>query len=423
MNINYSSCTYTGSAHNLNENLHLIDEKLGLYIVCDGRGERGKGKIAAQMAIDFIHQSISSHKKMLHNFHENPCETNTEAITEMLETALHKSSYQIYKNTNSDFGIQKMGTNLVLALIIGENIFFAHVGNSRIYLQRDNDLHLLTANKKQNKIEKSSLELMLSAPGESNLHHSLNNALGSSTAIKIELLSMEISQRDSYVLCTNGIYDCLTEDAIKRSLLENDGHDQSSALINQIKKIKGKESATVIVITIPKMESSNTDKIAPQDKFKALKDISLFSLLDYKELAKVLSQMKNRKFLKDETIVTMGENGSEFYIILSGTAEVSIKNKVITELNKGDYFGELALIDKFPRSATVKANTNLDALVMDSDHFFKIINNERKIAIKLLWRFTKTLSSRLRKTDALISELYIDKNNPIQLEEIEFEFD
>jgi len=65
----------------------------------------------------------------------------------------------------------------------------------------------------------------------------------------------------------------------------------------------------------------------------------------------------------------------------------------------GDYFGEMALIDNFPRSAHAIANTDIEVLAIDKTDLDKILIMDRELGYKLLWAFTKTLSKRLRETN------------------------
>ena len=399
--------TCKGSTTQQNEDNLLIDKDINLSIICDGRGDLGKGLIASQMAISYIQQTINSQKKILAEYDESPSEKLKDQISDFLETAIIKSSFQIKKTKLADPKKREMGTTMALSLIIGDTAFFAHVGNTRIYLLRDNEINLLSH-----------------APNKSRSNEEVGqNLLGTSGRLKIELLSLDITGKDQLLLCTDGVFQTIKDESLKEVITNATETDKSSVLIKHIKKIQPHDNATAIVLSFTDDTSPTMGKLSPQIKFDTLKNISLFSLLNYQELAKVISNMQNKLFANGQMIVTMGEKGEEFFIILSGTADVIIEGKHITTLKSGDYFGELSLIDKFPRSATVQATSEIKAISMSKDRFYKILSKERNISIKLLWRFTKTLSSRLRKTDALIAKIGIEDNAPIELEEIEFEFD
>jgi CRP/FNR family cyclic AMP-dependent transcriptional regulator len=87
----------------------------------------------------------------------------------------------------------------------------------------------------------------------------------------------------------------------------------------------------------------------------ALTSVSLFSGLGKKELQVAVKLGHDLSFDSGQTIVKEGELGIGFYVILSGRAEVRRKGKVLSPLGKGDFFGEMAVLDNQPRSADVVA--------------------------------------------------------------------
>jgi CRP-like cAMP-binding protein len=77
----------------------------------------------------------------------------------------------------------------------------------------------------------------------------------------------------------------------------------------------------------------------------------------------------------------------------------NIGEEALAVLKPGDYFGEMALIDNFPRSAHAIANTDLDVLAITKTDLDKVLIRDREMGYKLLWTFTRTLSKRLRETN------------------------
>jgi CRP-like cAMP-binding protein len=83
-----------------------------------------------------------------------------------------------------------------------------------------------------------------------------------------------------------------------------------------------------------------------------------------------------------------------------------VGEEALTILREGEYFGEMALIDDAPRSASAIANDDTILLLIKKDNFRKLLTQETGIAYKLLWVFTKTLSARLRKTDEQLKSIF-----------------
>ncbi len=139
-----------------------------------------------------------------------------------------------------------------------------------------------------------------------------------------------------------------------------------------------------------------------------LKKINLFENLSEHELEKILKICKKQSFARDAVIFKEGEPGDRCYIITSGSVRISkfiqnIGEEALTVLKTGDYFGEMALIDNFPRSAHAIVNEDADVFAVNKTDLDKILISDRDLGYKLLWTFTKTLSKRLRETNEKIA--------------------
>lgn len=403
MNYQVSSETLKGKRILGSEDNYLADERRNLFIVCDAKGAKGKATRASQMVIDGILKTVSINKSLLTEIAHEPELKKIDKLISQLEKTIHNASMQIRKSIASDPKKAFVGTSLAMMVIAGETAIIAQVGEARIYVYREGKLEALSNEKNEKRIEVDSLQLDVDdkTMTEISLHN--GKLLGANTDIKLEVLNIEINPEDRFLLCTDGIYKGMSKASLTKYMGQTE-EDPCKLLLDKVLSKANYDNATSIVLDfIPTAEQTKT--ITAHKKFETLKAIPLFSLLDFNEVAKVLSKMSQKKFTKGDQMVVQDEKGQEFYVMLSGEADVIVNNKVINSLIEGDYFGELALIDKNPRSATVKAKTDIDALVMHKDHFYKLISRERKISIKLLWKFTKTLSRRLREADLLLTEV------------------
>ncbi len=142
-----------------------------------------------------------------------------------------------------------------------------------------------------------------------------------------------------------------------------------------------------------------------------LSQVYLFRELTPSEIDTLLSISQEKRAQKDDVIFKEGATGDAFYFIVSGSIRIStmvpgVGEEALTILREGEYFGEMALIDDAPRSASAIANENTILLLIEKDNFRKLLAQETGIAYKLLWVFTKTLSARLRKTDEQLKSIF-----------------
>jgi CRP-like cAMP-binding protein len=130
---------------------------------------------------------------------------------------------------------------------------------------------------------------------------------------------------------------------------------------------------------------------APPD---LLDRVPLFDELRRREREEIANTMKGRTLEPGQSIAVEGESGVGFFVIESGTAEVSVRGEVRRTLGPGDHFGEIALISKSARSATVTATTPLRCWGLTSWEFRPIVQGNPTVAWSLLESFAKMLSDR-----------------------------
>ena len=135
-----------------------------------------------------------------------------------------------------------------------------------------------------------------------------------------------------------------------------------------------------------------------------LKKVNLFENLSATELEKIERISRMEAYAKGDVIFKEGMPGDQCYVITNGEVRISkfipnIGEEALAVLKPGDYFGEMALIDTFPRSADAIANSDAALLVINKTDLDKILIMDRELGYKLLWAFTKTLSKRSRETN------------------------
>ena len=123
--------------------------------------------------------------------------------------------------------------------------------------------------------------------------------------------------------------------------------------------------------------------------------VPMFSACSKKELEKIGRASDEIHVDTGHVLVEEGKPGHEFFLILDGTANVLRNGRKIATLGRGQYFGELSLLDRGPRSATVKAGTDLDVLVLGQREFGGVLDSVPALSRKLL----AAMASRLRAAD------------------------
>ncbi len=123
-----------------------------------------------------------------------------------------------------------------------------------------------------------------------------------------------------------------------------------------------------------------------------LRKVPLFGACDDKQLAFIATQVEEMDFAAGHVLCRQGESGEEFFVIVSGTADVQRDGRSVRQLDAGDFFGEIALIDHGPRTATVVSTSAMRCLVLAHSQFRNVLRQNAAIAVAVLER----LGQRIR---------------------------
>lgn len=143
-----------------------------------------------------------------------------------------------------------------------------------------------------------------------------------------------------------------------------------------------------------------------------LKKVYLFNDLTQPELEKILALAYEKTYEKETAVFQEGEIGDAFYIVDQGQVRIStmvpgVGEEALKILRPGDYFGEMALIDDFPRSAAaISHEGEVKLLAIYKRDFKKLMAEDKEMAYKLMAVFIKTLSTRLRDTNDKLKNIF-----------------
>lgn len=129
---------------------------------------------------------------------------------------------------------------------------------------------------------------------------------------------------------------------------------------------------------------------------EVLSKVPLFSMLSKRELDKLAKDVHDRTFPAGSVLTDQDDFGTIFTVIAEGQATVTVRGRIARVLKEGDFFGEMALIDRSPRSATVVADTELRCLMLTQPVFrpFAVSHPET------MWALLELMVKRVRDAEA-----------------------
>ena len=137
-----------------------------------------------------------------------------------------------------------------------------------------------------------------------------------------------------------------------------------------------------------------------------LRKVSLFSELLEEELRQLASVVREQHYRKNTTLFHIDDPGNALFILKSGMMKITIEDQngreiILRMVYPTEFFGEMALLDDMPRSATVTTQEPCEALIIYRQHFLELIDKSPRILLNM----TAVLSRRLRKMNELIRSL------------------
>jgi len=411
MELKYWAATDVGRQRDHNEDNFLIDKKLRLFIVADGMGGHAAGEVASSLAVHEVRDVLSENRDLIEKFDAGDPQVASVDILQILEHAVQQACGVIFKRAQLEQEKRGMGTTSSILLVAGPpggaRGFIAHVGDSRIYLVRQNQTHQLTEDHsllnelvRRGKVKAEDID---SSPYKQ-YKNAVTRAVGVYESVEVETFDLDVLPGDTFLLCSDGLYAYLTDEELP-ALLDNDNiNEVPKALIEKANRDGGHDNITAVCVRVPEADEV-TDLRAEELalKLEVLKGMPLFRYLTYTELVRVMNTAEVRWYEAGETLITEGELGEEMFVILSGKVRLNKNGTDITQLGKGAHFGEMALVDRGPRSASAVAEETSRLLLIKRRDFYEIIKKEPTLSVKLLWSFVQVLAERLRKTTADLS--------------------
>lgn len=224
----------------------LLSKKGMLFVVADGMGGHSGGEVASRLAVDVITRT----------YYQETADVQTS-----LKTAILEANSAIFDEAFKNRALYGMGTTCTAFVLKEGFAFAAHVGDSRLYLLRNNEIYLMT--------EDHSAVMQMVKRGLLNLQQARNHpdkniilrALGSHATVDIATWTHPLPARigDQFLLCSDGLYDLVEDREMQEILLANQPHTACGKLIALAKERGGHDNITVGIISL-EAESEGGDK-------------------------------------------------------------------------------------------------------------------------------------------------------------------
>ena len=237
----YSS-TDVGKERSFNEDAFFageITEDVAFAVVCDGMGGANAGEVASQTAVKTISEYIvNSYRRKI----------TIRDFLKILKNALISANITLYDMAGKDENLKGMGTTAVVAVVKGNEVAIAHVGDSRIYLVNDE----ITQLTRDHSIVQTLIESGEISPEAAALHPRKNvitRALGVEAEVAVDTAELVLQDDETLLLCTDGLTNFAIIEEILKTFKENDIALVPEKLVQLANAGGGGDNITAVTLT------------------------------------------------------------------------------------------------------------------------------------------------------------------------------
>jgi PPM family protein phosphatase len=232
-----------------NEDSWLINEDLGLYVVCDGMGGHAGGETASRLAVQTVERELLGARMRRDDPFASDAKLADSPLAGALREAIEGACAAVYRTSRVNPELQGMGTTCIALLTRGDMAILGHVGDSRAYAVRGGEVAQLT---EDHSLVNEQIRAGLLTPDEarhSRLKNIITRSVGFEEDVLVDLLGFETNPGDRYLLCSDGLSNLVDNDEIGAQLLRHDDPDRACrALIDLANERGGDDNVTVIVV-------------------------------------------------------------------------------------------------------------------------------------------------------------------------------
>jgi len=247
------ACTHPGRIRENNEDCFLVAPDINLFLVSDGMGGLACGEIASRLTVDSVLEYCCKPEAGA-----MPTTQRAEGLSEPSRRLAYavRMANQIVHRTASEHAMHPgMGATVVALQCSGERLSIVHVGDSRAYRLRKDDLQQLTQDHSFVAEQMRMGHMGMAEASASNLRHMLTRAVGVEPDVDVEIDEETLLEGDTLMLCSDGLTRDLSDRQIAMVLGEAENAQQAATqLVTLANEIGGGDNITVVVVRqMPKM--------------------------------------------------------------------------------------------------------------------------------------------------------------------------
>ncbi|WP_428268685.1 protein phosphatase 2C domain-containing protein [Haliangium sp.] len=388
------AATDVGKVREHNEDSHLIDAHAQIFVVADGMGGHAAGEVASSMAVQIAREAWTAPAMKLAcgAFSERGDPDSRRRLIHALRQGVVNAHLDIIEAARQDEDKAGMGTTFTGFMVAGGDAIFAHAGDSRAYLVRDDiamqlsEDHTLIA-----RLHASGVDPMVAESHSVRWKGVLTNALGIADGTRIATFIVSLYSGDKILLCSDGVTEYVSDSEIAQVLVSAPSPTRAAqALVDMAVDRGGADNATAVVVKV--VEAGET-RIPPEQRERddaAVRRCALFNGLTPQERLRALRITTRRELKENKSLAPVALGTRVAYVILEG--EVEIMDEIA---GPGAIVYPEALIegtDMPSRASTARALSHVRLLTIRRDDFAELTEEDSDLGVKLYAMVAKLMA-------------------------------
>ncbi|MDO8262169.1 MAG: Stp1/IreP family PP2C-type Ser/Thr phosphatase [Gallionella sp.] len=245
--MNYTFCAQTdpGRIRENNEDAVAFDDATHVAVLADGMGGYNAGEIASGMATAFIKTELARWLS------EAGPHAQAGQVRRAIEICVDNANRSVFNASHANPQYSGMGTTLVLAVFQGATLLLGHVGDSRCYRWRGNQLVQITRDHSLLQEQMDAGLLTREQAATSPNKNLVTRALGVETEVALEVNEYSVEAGDVYLMCSDGLSDMMDDAAIAQILQNGSSLDQMAGeLVSTANEKGGRDNITVLLTQV-----------------------------------------------------------------------------------------------------------------------------------------------------------------------------
>lgn len=403
MQLNVWSRTDLGNVRENNEDAHFVDAENGLFVLADGVGGSVGGEIASGRLVEFMGEKASELAALARAGNPVLDRAHREEVFRELLNQIQAANAEIYELGKEVDEVRPPATTCDAVLLVENAAFIAHVGDSRVYLVRGEEIFRITED------HTFSEQLRREEIGDTDVleryRNVLTRSIGGRPTVDVDALFIDVRPGDYVLLASDGLTDYLSGSELLEFTRLRRGARLAEALVEEAKSRGGKDNITVVLVEVAGIDQTirDTASFDTLRQVDILGDIELFAGLGMRDLLKIM-RVVYEITLEDGALVPHNEPGERcMYIVAEGEIELLVDGQKVGHLQPGQHFGELVLVSEEPRKTEARCVGETLLLAVPAGRFRSIVTDDPAVGNVLLWNLLETAIGQIRRLAAEVA--------------------